>query len=179
MSNEISQGRSEARRTIFCGRIFTLTVERVTLPSGHTVDLEIVRHPGSVVLLPMPAPDRIVLIRQFRYAIRHSIWELPAGSLKLGEDPAVAAARECEEEIGLAPARLERLRSFYPTPGYCDEEMIFFRCLELGPPAPTSTARKDEDEDIEPRTFTLDQARAMVDCGDIVDMKTVVGLTLI
>jgi ADP-ribose pyrophosphatase len=179
MPNETNRRRRESRRTIFEGRIITVTVERVTLPNGHTVDLEFVRHPGSVVLLPMPAPDRIVLIRQFRPAIDRAIWELPAGSLKRGEDPALAAARECEEEIGLVPARLDRLRSFYPTPGYCDEDMIFFRCLELGPPASTSTAHKDADEDIEPRTFTLKEARAMVESGEIVDMKTAVGLTLV
>ena len=69
------------------GRIFRLEVDRVTLPSGHTVDMEIVRHPGSVVLLPMPSPGQIILIRQYRYSVDRWIWELPAGSLKPGEDP--------------------------------------------------------------------------------------------
>jgi ADP-ribose pyrophosphatase len=141
--------------------------------------MEIVRHPGSVVLLPLPSPNEIILIRQYRYSIDQWIWELPAGSLKHGEDPAEAAARECEEEIGLYPARVERLQSFYPTPGFCDEEMIFYRCSELRPPAPDSTAAKDDDEDLEPRTFTLDEARDLVARGEIVDLKTVVGLTLL
>ena len=83
------------------GRIFRIEVDRVTLPTGHTLDMEVVRHPGSVVLLPMPSPDQIILIRQYRYSIDRYIWELPAGSLKPGEDPDAAAARECEEEIGL------------------------------------------------------------------------------
>jgi ADP-ribose pyrophosphatase len=167
------------RREVYRGRIFTLEVDRVTLPNGHTVNLEIVRHPGSVVLLPIPEPGTVILIRQYRYTLDRWIWELPAGSLKPGEDPALAAARECEEEIGLVPKRVERLRAFYPTPGFCDEEMIFFRCEELRPPAPDSTARKDEDEEIEPRTFSVAEARSLVAAGEIVDLKTVAGLTLL
>lgn len=171
--------RRRQRRTVYEGRIFTLEVDRVELPSGHVVDMEIIRHPGSVVMLPMPSPDALVLIRQYRYSIDRWLWELPAGSLKRGENPDLAAARECEEEIGLRPGRVERLRGFFPTPGFCDEEMIFYRCTELGPPPPGSTAAKDEDEELEPRTFTVDEVRALVRQGEIVDLKTVVGLTLI
>jgi ADP-ribose pyrophosphatase len=89
-----------------------------------------------VVLLPIPEPGKIILIRQYRYTIDKWIWELPAGSLKPNEDPGKAAARECEEEIGLAPGKVTRLRGYYPTPGFCDEEMIYFRCEDLRPPAP-------------------------------------------
>jgi len=168
-----------ARTTVYKGRIFQIEIDVVKLPTGHTIDMEIVRHPGSVVLLPIPEPGKIVLIRQYRYTIDRWIWELPAGSLKPGEDPDTAAARECEEEIGLAPATVTRLRGYYPTPGFCDEEMIFYRCEHLRPPAADSTAKKDADEEIEPRTFTLDEARALVASGEIVDLKTLAGLTLL
>ena len=168
-----------ARTTVYKGRILQLEIDVVRLPSGHTVDMELVRHPGSVVLLPIPAPGQIILIRQYRYTIDRWIWELPAGSLKPGENPDTAAARECEEEIGLAPGRITRLGGYYPTPGFCDEEMIYYRCEDLRPPAPGSTAKKDEDEEIEPRTFTLDEARALVSSGEIVDLKTLAGLTLL
>jgi len=168
-----------ARTTVHKGRIFQLEIDVVKLPTGHTVDMEIVRHPGSVVLLPIPEPGKIILIRQYRYTIEKWIWELPAGSLKPNEEPHTAAARECEEEIGLAPGKLTRLRGYYPTPGFCDEEMIYFRCEDLRPPAPDSTARKDDDEEIEPRTFTIDEARALVASGEIIDLKTVAGLSLL
>ena len=168
-----------SRAVIHRGRILRLEVDRVTLPSGHTLDMEIVRHPGSVVLLPIPAPGQIILIRQYRYTIDRWIWELPAGSLKPGEDPAEAAARECEEETGLAPARVTKLRGYYPTPGFCDEEMIYFRCENLRPPAADSSAQKDEDEDIEPRTFAIDEARGLIASGEIVDLKTLAGLSLL
>ena len=168
-----------ARTTIHRGRIFQLEIDIVKLPTGHTVDMEIVRHPGSVVLLPIPEAGKIILIRQYRYTIDKWIWELPAGSLKPQEDPDKAAARECEEEIGLAPGKITRLGGYYPTPGFCDEVMIYYRCEDLRAPSPDSTARQDEDEEIEPRTFTLDEARALVQSGEIVDLKTLAGLSML
>ena len=131
-----------ARTTIHKGRIFQLEIDVVKLPTGHTVDMEIVRHPGSVVLLPIPEPGRIILIRQYRYTIDKWIWELPAGSLKPNEDPDQAAARECEEEIGLAPGKVTRLGGYYPTPGFCDEEMIYYRCEDLARRRQTRRRRK-------------------------------------
>jgi ADP-ribose pyrophosphatase len=168
-----------ARTTVHRGRIIQVEIDVVKLPTGHTVDMEIVRHPGSVVLLPIPEPGKIILIRQYRYTIDRWIWELPAGSLKPGEDPDKAAARECEEEIGLAPGKVTRLRGYYPTPGFCDEMMIYYRCEDLRAPPPDSAVRKDDDEDIEPKTFTLAEARALVDSGEIVDLKTLAGLSLL
>jgi 8-oxo-dGTP pyrophosphatase MutT (NUDIX family) len=167
------------RREIYRGRVFSLSVDRVTLPTGHTTAMDIVRHPGSVVLLPMPAPDRIVLIRQYRYAVDQYLWELPAGTLAAGEAELTGAARECEEEIGLVPGRLELLGRLLPTPGFCDETMAFYRCLDLAAPAADSTVRQDDDEVIEPQTFTLADVRAMIGRGEITDMKTVAGLALL
>jgi ADP-ribose pyrophosphatase len=162
----------------FSGRIFTVHVERVRLPGGEReVTLEIVRHPPSVVLIPMPEPDRVILVRQYRYAIDRHVWELPAGTLDPGETAEQAARRECHEEVGQIPRRLTRLRALFPTPGYCDEEMIFFRIDGLD--EPDSAAHLDEDEVLEPRTFTLSEVRAMIERGEIVDMKTVAGLLLL
>ncbi len=169
----------EERRIMYDGRIFRVEVDKVRLPTNHRVVMEIVRHPGSVVLMPMPSAHEIILVRQYRYTIDRWIWELPAGTLKPTEDPLAGATRECEEEIGQVPGRVERVGSFYPTPGFCDEEMIFFRCSDLRAPAANSAVHKDEDEELEPRTFTLDEARRLVATGEIVDLKTAVGLTLL
>ena len=164
----------------FNGRIFEVTVDRVTMPNGRTVTLDMVRHPGSVVLIPMQDDGHVVLIRQYRYALDRWIWELPAGSLDPGEAPAAAAARECEEEIGLVPGRVEFAGAWYPTPGFCTEVMNYYRLGDLrerGSDDPPP--HKDEDEDIRVHVFTLDEARAMVGRGDIVDLKTAWGLTLV
>jgi len=164
----------------FKGRIFSVTVDRVTVPNGRTVTLDIVRHPGSVVLLPMQDDRHVVLIRQYRYALDRWIWELPAGSLEAGEDPAAAAARECEEEIGLVPGRVEFAGAWYPTPGFCTETMNYYRLGDLRPPGPDDPqAHRDEDEDIRVQVFPLEEAREMVRRGEIIDLKTAWGLTLV
>jgi ADP-ribose pyrophosphatase len=167
-------------RKIFEGRVFEVVVESITLPKGHKLEAEIVRHPGSVVLLPVTGAGEIILVRQYRPSIGRWAWELPAGTLKPNEDPKKAAARECQEEIGLVPGSLERLGAFFPTPGYCDEEMNFFKATGLREPrAGDDEAAPDEDEDIETRAFAVDQLRAMVRSGDIIDLKTVAALAFV
>jgi ADP-ribose pyrophosphatase len=159
------------------GKVFDVDRDRVLLPHGREVTVEVVRHSRSVVLLPVPEPGHIILIRQYRYAVNRWLWEFPAGSVDPGEQPEDAARRECHEEIGQVPATLVRVSTLYPTPGYCDEEMLFFRVSGLG--ESDQPAALDDDEDIEARTFTIADARDMVRRGEIVDMKTVTGLTMI
>ena len=161
--------------TIYRGRVFSVEVETVRLPNGTEHQEETVRHPPSVVLIPMQDAGHVVMIRQYRASIGREIWELPAGSLRPGETPEDAVARECEEEILLVPSRMERLRGYYPCPGFCDEELIFFRVSDLRPPPPDSTNRPDEDEDIHVQVFTIADAKKL----DIVDLKTAYGLSLI
>jgi ADP-ribose pyrophosphatase len=167
-------------RKVFQGRIFTVAVESITTLKGAQLDVEIVRHPGSVVILPMTEEGELILVRQYRHAIGRWAWELPAGTLKPDEDPKTAAARECQEEIGLIPRQLDRLGAFFPTPGYCDEEMNFYKASGLREPGPDDEkAEQDEDEDIETLTFSVEQLRTMIRSGEIIDLKTVAGLALI
>jgi ADP-ribose pyrophosphatase len=164
---------------VYKGRVFSVEVDRKRFPNGQEHEVAIVRHPPSVVLIPVQDDGRIVLIRQYRPSIDRQLWEVPAGSLDPGEQAEAAAARECEEEIGLAPQKVERLHALLSTPGFCDEEMIFFRVSGLGPPAPDSRHKPDEDEDIDAQPFTLAEARTMVARGEIVDLKTAYALTLL
>jgi ADP-ribose pyrophosphatase len=164
---------------VFKGRVFSVEVADVRFPDGRDRRIEVVRHPPSIVLLPMRDDGRVILIRQFRATIGREILELPAGSVNAGESIEAAAARECEEEIALVPTRIERLRGFYPAPGFCDEELIFFRVSGLVAPQPDSTHKPDEDEDINVEAFTVADAKALVAGGRIVDLKTAYGLTLL
>lgn len=165
--------------TVFRGRVFTVQIETITLPKGGELKAEIIRHPGSVVIIPVTESGDVVLVRQYRPAIGRWAWELPAGSLKPGEDVERAAIRECHEEIGLIPAAVRRVGSFFPTPGYCDEEMNFFVASGLRKPgAGDEEAHQDEDEDIEARAFPVEQVRAMIVAGEIIDLKTAAGLSL-
>lgn len=162
---------------VFNGRVFSVDRDRVKMPNDRTVTVDVVRHSRSVVLVPVPEPGKVILVRQYRYAVNAFLWELPAGSVDEGESPEQAARRECHEEIGLVPSTIVRLSAMYPTPGYCDEEMVFFRLSGLE--KTDEQAEVDEDEDIETKVFELRDAREMVRRGEIQDMKTLVGLTLI
>ncbi|MEQ1897973.1 MAG: NUDIX hydrolase [Vicinamibacterales bacterium] len=167
-------------RKVFEGRVFSVAVETITLPNGHRLDAEVVRHPRSVVIVPIDDEGRVILVRQYRHAVGRWLWELPAGSTNPGEDEHAAAARECHEEVGLVPSKLERLGAFFPTPGYCDEEMVFFRATGLREPGPgEADAHADADEEIEPCAFTVAAAQALVASGEIADLKTVAGLALV
>src|SRR6188474_1724989 len=92
-----------AHERVYDGTVFDVDRDRVRMPNGREVVVDVVRHPRSVVLIPVPEPGHVVLIRQFRYAVNKYLWELPAGSVDPGEEPEAAAKRECHEEIGQLP----------------------------------------------------------------------------
>jgi ADP-ribose pyrophosphatase len=168
------------KKIVFQGRIFTVSVDRVTYPDARTVNMEVVRHPGSVVLIPMPAPARILLVRQYRYAVDKWLWELPAGTLEPHEAPEAAALRECHEEVGKIAEHVQRLPSFYPSPGFCDELMNFFLLTGLRDRRPDEAPpAQDPDELLGVKEFSVADARQMIRKGEILDMKTAIGLTLI
>ncbi|MCC7416431.1 MAG: NUDIX hydrolase [Acidobacteria bacterium] len=164
---------------VYRSRVFDIEVDLVTLMNDREHEVATVRHAPSVVLLPVQEDGRLILVRQYRHSAGRELWELPAGSIEPGESPEAAAARECEEEIALRPGRIERLGAFYPAPGYCDERLMFFRVSDLEQPPAESPHHPDEDEEIYAQAFTIDAARGMVARGEIVDLKTAYGLTLL
>jgi ADP-ribose pyrophosphatase len=166
-----------AHERVFTGKVFDVDRDRVKMPNGREITVDVIRHVASAVIVPVPEPGHVILIRQYRYAVNRWLWELPAGSVDDGETPEQAARRECHEEIGQLPDTVVRLGAMFPTPGYCDEEMFFFRVSGLA--VPPHAAELDEDEDIEVHVFTLKTAREMVRRGEITDMKTVIGLSLL
>jgi len=176
-STQVTDAEKQNSEQVFMGKVFSVDRDTVRMPHGRTVTVDVVRHSKSVVIVPVPEPGQVILIRQYRYAVNAHLWEFPAGSVDRGESPEEAARRECHEEIGLVPATIVRLSALFPTPGYCDEEMIFFRVSSLEKSG--EQAHVDEDEEIEAKTFELRDAREMVRRGEIVDMKTLVGLSLI
>jgi ADP-ribose pyrophosphatase len=164
---------------VFKGKVFSVEIGKRRFPNGQEHDVEIVRHAESVVLIPVEADGRVVIVKQYRAPLDRETWELPAGRLNEGESAEEAARRECEEEIGRVPHRLERLRGLYPAPGFSDEKLIFFCASDLRTPPPDSPHHPDADEDITTRTVGVDEARAMLERGEIVDLKTAYALTLI
>jgi ADP-ribose pyrophosphatase len=163
------------QREIYRGRIVNLRIERVTLPNGTAVELELMHHPGAAAVVAADEQQRVVLIRQYRYAAGGYIWELPAGVLSPDEPPETCAARELREEAGLAATDIRRLGAILTTPGFCDERIHLFLARGLREVGHS----READEDItELRRLPLPDALAMVRAGEIVDAKTVAGLHL-
>src|SRR5262245_45013842 len=119
-----------------------LSQEKVRLPNGRTVELDIVRHPGASAVVPFVSVDEILLIRQFRHAAGGSILEVPAGKLDPGDTPEACAARELEEEAGRRARRLVKLASIFTTPGFTDEVIHLFAAFDLE----TVPTRHEHDE---------------------------------
>ena len=116
---------AELRQTqkMFQGPVFSVTRDQVQLPSGHSTVRDVVRHGGSVAVVPIVEPDKVLLIKQYRFAVGEHIWEIPAGTIEDGESPEECARRELEEETGYKETSLAGAGSFYTTPGFCDETM--------------------------------------------------------
>ena len=159
-------------RTLHRGRVFTLERENVTLGNGVTTDLDVIRHPGAAAMVPLTGDRQVVMLQQYRQAVRRNLWEIPAGTLEPGEDPETCARREVEEETGYRAARLVRLGKIVPVPGYSDEAITLFLCTGL-----TLKAQNlDADEQITVQTIAFDDALEMVVSGQIQDAKTITGL---
>ena len=149
-----------------------MRVDRITEPGGITAEREVVRHPGSVVILARSDDGRIVLVRQYRYPAKQFLWELIAGGLEPGERPVAAGRRELLEESGYRARRVRPLFDFFPSPGILTEKMFLVEATGLT----LSKAQPDPDEKIEVGHFTPAQIMKMVKLKQIHDAKTLVGL---
>lgn len=166
------RARTIKSTTIFQGRVFGVKVEEVVEPGGVRVRREIATHGGSVGVLPILPDGRILLVRQYRHAVKKAIWEVVAGGIESGESPRQAARRELIEEAGFDARRLRPIVDFYPTPGFLTERMYLIEARDLTP----APARPEADERIEVRSFTPSQLRRMLAKNQIVDGKTLVAL---
>ncbi len=154
--------------TLYEGRIIDLVLEDVELPNGKMSKREIVKHPGAVAIIPVTVEGKLVLIRQFRKALERNIVEIPAGKLEVGEKPEVCAMRELEEETGYKTNHMEKVISFYTSPGFADEfvHIYFTNQLEQG------VVNPDEDEFVEKLEVTVEEAEKMILTNEIFDAKT-------
>lgn len=153
-------------------RFLRFARERVHLPNGNDVELDIVRHPGAAAIVPFTAEGEVLLIRQFRHAAGGTILEVPAGKLDPGESPEHCAGRELEEEAGQRAGRLEKLGWIYTTPGFTDEVIHLFAAFELE----TIPTRHQPDEVIELVPMSLGAALQCIWDGDIPDAKSALAL---
>ncbi len=165
-------------RLIYDGRRIRLSVDRVRFPDGSEGELEMIRHPGAAVVLPVfgapgEADPEVALIRQYRYAAGGYIYEVPAGV----PDPAdpdweTCARRELEEETGLRAGKLRYLTRIYTTPGFTDEVIHLFLATELTQGA----TRHERDEFMDVHRLRFSRVLEMVREGEIVDGKSLCAI---
>ncbi len=160
-------------RELLRSRKFTVVRRAVETADGGLRDVDFIRHPGAVVILPLLSDDEVVMIRNHRHSINRELLEIPAGTLDVvGESTEAAAHRELEEETGYRAKRLSRVCEFYPSPGILDERMTVYVASELTRTAP----RLEPTERITTRIVNADEAVAMALDGRIEDGKTIVSL---
>jgi ADP-ribose pyrophosphatase len=162
-----------ASKRVYEGRVIDLRVDEIDqLRGGGRRNVEVVEHVGGVCVIARPTPNEIVLVKQHRHAVDRDLWEVPAGMIERGEPPIETARRELIEETGYRAESLRFLWSIYTTPGFCTERIHFFVAegLTPGPSAP------EDDEEFELRTWSLDDAWALVERDELRDAKTQVAL---
>src|SRR5690625_3220019 len=164
--------RSKTIKTkeIFDGRIISVQVDDVKLPDGNIGKREIVKHPGAVAIIAITDDDKIIFVHQYRKTLEKSILEIPAGRLEEGEKPERTAVRELEEETGYTTDKLTYVTSFYTSPGFANEIIHIYMTTSLK--KLTEVVSGDEDEFIEIKKLTLDEAVQYVRENKIQDAKT-------
>jgi ADP-ribose pyrophosphatase len=166
------RARVLSSQVMFRGRVFAVRRDRVAEPGGLEATREIVVHPGSVVVLPVFADGRIVLIRQYRHAAGQHLWELVAGHKEPNETAVEGARRELQEETGYRARRIRKLLEVFPSPGLLGERMEIFLAegLTKGEPRP------EDDEKITHRILRLAEIERWIRSGKIRDAKSVAGI---
>lgn len=159
-------------KEIFNGRVIRVTLDTVELENGNISHREVVSHHGGACVLAVTDQEEVYLVRQFRYALREELWELPAGKLEANEDPFEAAKRELGEECGVSADHYHSLGVLYPTVGYDNEKIYIWAATGLHETA----QHLDADEFLDVHKLPLDQVIGMVLDGTIRDSKTVAGI---
>lgn len=156
---------------VYKGKILQLRVDDALLPDGNACKREIIEHSGGACVLCVEN-NKVLLVRQYRYAYGESIYEIPAGKLNPGEEPMLAAGRELEEEAGIRSENLQLLYEIYPTPGYTNERIYIYLAKDVQ----RVPAHLDEGEFLDKEWVEMDRVKAMIQAGEIKDAKTVIAV---
>lgn len=158
-------------RLFFQGRKFQFEVNKLRLPNGAVGEWECIRHPGGALAVPVTKEGKLVLVKQYRFAVKRRLLEFPAGTVEVNEDPAITIKREIQEETGYYANQWRNLGKFPLAPGYSDEYIYAFLAQDLEkleqPP------QQDYDEDIEVVLLTPDEFEKKAMNGNEIDAKTI------
>ena len=176
LRDEPGQRPLAGRRTLHEGMVFDLVRDTVDFADGVRFDREYIWHTGAVAVLAIDDADRVLLIRQYRHPVGHSLWEIPAGLLDLGgEPPHVAAARELAEETGYVPGDMCTLVDLRPSPGGSDEVVRVYLATGVRE-SEEEFERTDEEAELLSRWVPLAEAVTVVLEGRITNATTVSAL---
>ena len=156
---------------IYQGKILSVRKDDIVLPDGNGAIREIIEHSGGSAVLCIK-DGKVLLVKQFRYAYKEEVWEIPAGKINKGESPEETALREIEEEGGIKAERVELLYTMYPSPGYTEEKVYIYKAENIS----KGEMHLDEDEFLSNAWVDLEKAKEMINNGDIKDAKTLVAL---
>jgi ADP-ribose pyrophosphatase len=162
------------REIVHQGRKIKVALDISYSEDGQEIRRDMIFHPGAVVILPMVDRDHVCLLKNFRFVIDQTLWELPAGTLEAGEPIEHAAIRELEEETGYQAGKWTYMGFLYASPGVLDEKLHLFVAEDLS----AGTARPEIDETLEPVVLTWDEAMRMALNGAILDAKTITAILL-
>jgi len=160
-------------KLIHSSHVFRVEEDTFNLPNGKQVERTIIRHPGAAIIIPI-FKDKVRFVRQYRYAVGETLYEIPAGTLEEGEEPLTCAKRELAEEAKLEAGRFELLSTIYPTPGFCDEKQYIFAAYDLN----DSSGKLDEDEILDFIDLSFPEIKKLLLLGTIKDAKTLSALLL-
>lgn len=160
--------------TVHIGRRIRVEVDTLVAPDGRAIRRDAIRHPGAVVILPILDAERVVLLRNYRFVVADTLWEVPAGTVEPNEPLLDCAKRELAEETGYTAERWRSLGFVYASPGLLDEKLHLFVAEGLTPGPP----RPEPDETLEPVVVPFADALRMCLDGTIRDAKTVTALLL-
>ncbi|MFM7363109.1 MAG: NUDIX hydrolase [Cuspidothrix sp.] len=165
------------QRLFYKGRKFNFEVNRLRLPNKSEGEWECIRHPGGALAIPITAEGKLVLVRQYRFAVQGRLLEFPAGTVEANEDPLETVEREIQEETGYVAHKWDKLGEFFLAPGYSDEIIYAFiaRDLELLETPP----EKDEDEDIQIVLLTPEELEQAILRGEPIDAKSIASFFLL
>jgi ADP-ribose pyrophosphatase len=161
-------------KRIYEGEIINLRVDTLER-EGKVVLRELVEHNGGVVILCLPTPEEVVLIKQYRYSVDEELYEFPAGRMEKGEEPLAAAKRELTEETAYVAKEWQEISRFYTAPGFCNEMLYMFKATDVT----IASKSLDEDEETEVVVMKLTEAWDLVTAGKVRDAKTVAGIGLL
>ncbi len=166
-----NDNRAISSEEVFAGRLISVVVDRVILPSGQEKSREVVLHPGAVAILPVLDDGRLLLVRQYRHPVGDFLWEIPAGLIDPGESALLSAKRELREETGYAAEEWRRLLSFFTSPGFTNETITLYIAENL-----SQIGQFDPQEIDTYNAYSLSELMGMIEAGSLRDAKTILAI---